>query len=188
MSVEAGQRKQVCVFCGARPGRDASYVLGAREVGAAIAARGWGLVFGGGGVGLMREVADAAMTAGGEVIGVIPQGLLAPELGLRQVSRLEVVPDMSGRKQRMIELSDAFIALPGGLGTLDELFEVLTLRQIGHHAKPVGLYNQHGYYDGLLAVCRSFVERGFVHAADLEFLIVESRTDRLLERLFVAMQ
>lgn len=180
------EHRTVCVFCGAKPGRDPKYVRGAREVGAAIAARGWTLVFGGGGVGLMREVAEAAMAAGGEVIGIIPQALVARELGLTHITRLEVVADMSVRKQRMIDLSDGFVALPGGLGTLDEVFEVLTLRQTGYHAKPIGLYNQDGYYDALLAACRGFVEQGFVLPADIDFLVAAPRIDQLLERLFAA--
>lgn len=177
-------RRAVCVFCGARPGRDPKYVRGARELGAAVAARGWTLVFGGGGVGLMREVAEAAMAGGGEVIGVIPQALVARELGLRQITRLEVVADMAVRKQRMMDLADGFVALPGGLGTLDEVFEVLTLRQTGEHAKPIGVYNQDGYYDALLAACRGFVAQGFVLPADIDFLVDASRIDDLLERLF----
>lgn len=180
----APPRRRVCVFCGARPGNDAKYVRAAREAGRDIAQRGWGLVFGGGHVGLMGQVADAAMAAGGEVIGVIPQALLARELGHRHVTRLEVVDDMAQRKQRMIALSDGFVALPGGLGTLDELFEVLTLRQTRYHSKPCGLLNLDGYFDTLLAACRGYVEAGFVRADELDFLLEAARIETLLDRLF----
>ncbi|MCD6733597.1 MAG: TIGR00730 family Rossman fold protein [Burkholderiaceae bacterium] len=182
----ADARKWICVFCGAKSGADAKYVEAARETGRAIASRGWGVVFGGGRVGLMAALADAALAAGGEVIGVIPRALMAREPGHPGVSRLEIVVDMAVRKQRMIELADAFVTLPGGLGTLDELFEVLTLRQIGQHAKPVGLYNLDGYFDTLLAACREFVARGFVLPGDIDFLVQESRIEPLLDRLFKA--
>ncbi len=178
----AGRR--ICVFCGARPGRDPKYLQAARDTGRAIAARGWGLVFGGGRVGLMAAVADGALAAGGEVIGVIPHALMSRELGHAGVTRLEIVSDMAARKQRMIELSDAFVALPGGLGTLDELFEVLTLRQIGQHAKPTALYNLDGYFDTLLAACREFVGQGFVLPGDIDPLVAAPRIDDALDRLF----
>jgi len=180
----ADTRRRICVFCGARPGSDPKYLQAAREAGRAIAARGWGLVFGGGRVGMMAAVADAALAAGGEVIGVIPRALMSREPGHPGIARLEIVSDMGVRKQRMIELSDAFVALPGGLGTMDELFEVLTLRQIRYHAKPVGLYNQDGYFDTLLAACREFVAHGFVLPADLELLIDSPGIEPLLDRLF----
>ena len=179
-----GERKRVCVFCGARPGADPKYRQAAREAGRAIAARGWGLVFGGGHVGLMATLADAVLAAGGEVIGVIPRALMAREPGHPGVTRLEIVTDMAVRKQRMIELSDAFVTLPGGLGTLDELFEVLTLRQIRQHAKPIGLYNQDGYFDTLLAACREFVACGFVSPADIGCIIDAPEIEPLLDRLF----
>jgi len=182
----ADARKWICVFCGAKSGADAKYVEAARETGRAIASRGWGVVFGGGRVGLMAALADAALAAGGEVIGVIPRALMAREPGHTGVSRLEIVVDMAVRKQRMIELADAFVTLPGGLGTLDELFEVLTLRQIGQHARPVGLYNLDGYFDTLLAACREFVARGFVLPGDIDFLVQEPRIEPLLDRLFKA--
>lgn len=182
----ADARKWICVFCGAKSGADAKYVEAARETGRAIASRGWGVVFGGGRVGLMAALADAALAAGGEVIGVIPRALMAREPGHPGVSRLEIVVDMAVRKQRMIELADAFVTLPGGLGTLDELFEVLTLRQIGQHARPVGLYNLDGYFDTLLAACREFVARGFVLPGDIDFLVQEPRIEPLLDRLFKA--
>ena len=173
----------ICVFCGAKPGFDPRWVEGARAVGRAIAARGWRLVYGGGRVGLMGELADAALAAGGEVVGIIPQALLAREVGHRGLTRLEVVPDMAVRKVRMVELSDAFLALPGGLGTLDELFEVLTLRQTRYHDKPMGLLNQGGYWDPLLGACRGMVEAGLVTAAALDCLEVDADIERLLDAL-----
>ncbi|MGE0807439.1 MAG: TIGR00730 family Rossman fold protein [Burkholderiaceae bacterium] len=175
--------RSVCVFCGAKPGADPKYVETARELGRAIAGRGWRLVYGGGRVGLMGVLADGALAAGGEVIGVIPQALMAREVGHKQLTRLEVVADMAERKTRMVELADAFLSLPGGLGTLDELFEVLTLRQTRYHAKPVAIFNQDGYFDALLAACRGFVAAGFVAPADLEFVIDERDAGRLLDRL-----
>lgn len=179
--------RSVCVFCGAKPGADPKYVLATRAMGRAIAERGWRLVYGGGRVGLMGVLADSVLATGGEAIGVIPQALMAREVGHQQLSRLEVVADMAERKRRMIEISDAFLTLPGGLGTLDELFEVLTLRQTRYHAKPVALFNQDGYFDTLLAACRAFVAAGFVAPADLEFLIDERDAQTLLGRLAAQM-
>ncbi|MCX7203813.1 MAG: TIGR00730 family Rossman fold protein [Burkholderiales bacterium] len=129
-------RLAVCVFCGARPGSQPRFLELARRTGTAIARSGATLVYGGGSVGMMGALADAALQAGGEVIGVIPSALVAREVGHAALTRNEVVADMQVRKQRMIELSDAFLTLPGGLGTLDELFEVLTLRQLREHDKP----------------------------------------------------
>ena len=174
--------RSVCVFCGAKPGNTPEYAELARASGRAIAQRGWQVVYGGGSVGLMGEVAAAALGAGGEVVGVIPEILMRRELGKGDLTRLEVVSDMATRKERMIEISDAFIALPGGLGTLDELFEVLTLRQIGFHRKPVGLLNHDGYFERLLAMCAGFVTEGFVRPGDLDHLVVEPQIDQLLAR------
>ncbi|MFM7568829.1 MAG: TIGR00730 family Rossman fold protein [Betaproteobacteria bacterium] len=155
---ESANRFSVCVFCGAKPGLDPIYAELARAAGRAIAERGWQMVYGGGRVGLMGVAADAALAAGGEVIGVIPEGMLVREQGHRSLTRLEVVPDMAVRKTRMIALSDAFLTLPGGLGTLDELFEVLTLRQVRFIDKPIALLNANGYFDRLLAMCEGFVQ------------------------------
>jgi uncharacterized protein (TIGR00730 family) len=175
--------RSLCVFCGARSGADARYAQVARETGAGIARRGWTLVFGGGHVGLMGATADAALAVGGTVVGIIPERLMAREAGHTGVTRLEVVPDMATRKDRMIAISDAFVVLPGGLGTLDELFEVLTLRQIGYHDKPTGILNLDGYYDGLLAALSGFARNGLVDPRELDRLIVEDAVERLLDRL-----
>jgi uncharacterized protein (TIGR00730 family) len=173
----------VCVFCGAKPGRDPAYAELARSAGRAIARRGWRFIYGGGSLGLMGAAADAALAEGAEVIGVIPEGMLAREQGHRSLTRLEVVSDMAVRKTRMIALADAFLILPGGLGTMDELFEVLTLRQTRYLDKPIALLNSRGYYDRLLAMCEGFVAEGFVAPADLSPLICSPDLETLLEQL-----
>lgn len=183
MSDAEVSRRSVCLFCGAKPGRDPAHLELARRTGRAIAERGWRLVYGGGSLGLMGAAADAALAAGGEVIGVIPEGLLAREQGHHSLSRLEVVPDMAQRKTRMIALADAFLVLPGGLGTLDELFEVLTLKQTRYIDKPIGLLNANGYFDRLMAMCEGFVAEGFVAPADLSALVREPELEPLLQRL-----
>lgn len=183
MTVVPSPGFSVCLFCGAKPGRDPAHRELARLTGRAIAGRGWRLIYGGGGLGLMGAAADAALAAGGEVVGVIPQGMLAREQGHRSLSRLEVVSDMAVRKTRMIALADAFLILPGGLGTLDELFEVLTLRQTRYLDKPIALVNPGGYYDRLIAMCEGFVADGFVAPADLAPLLRDDDLERLLERL-----
>ena len=180
---EIDSRFSVCVFCGAKPGLDPEYAQVARAAGRAIAERGWRMVYGGGRVGLMGVAADAALAAGGEVIGVIPDGMLVREQGHRSLTRLEVVADMAIRKTRMIALSDAFLTLPGGLGTLDELFEVLTLRQVRFINKPIALLNHRGYFDRLLATCQGFVDAGFVAPNDLDALMHDGELDPLLNRL-----
>lgn len=178
--------RTVCIFCGARKGADPMFAQVARAAGRALAARGLTMVFGGGGVGLMGEAADAALAAGGEVIGVIPQRLIDREAGHRGLSRLEVVADMAVRKDRMLALSDAFLVLPGGLGTLDELFEVLTLRQIGYHAKPTALVSTGGYYEPLLRTLRGFAGHGLVDPRDLDRLVVAPDVDGALTGLLAA--
>lgn len=172
MSAAATGPRAICAFCGAKSGDDPRWVNAAYDAGRAIAGRGWTLVYGGGNVGLMGALADGALAGGGTVVGVIPRKLLARELAHRGVARLEVVDDMAQRKTRMIELSDAFLTLPGGLGTLDEFFEVLTLAQIGYHAKPSVLFDQDGYWGPLMTTVRAMLAHGFVRGADLESLSV----------------
>ena len=184
-SLDSGPRS-VCVFCGAKPGLDPRWAQLARDCGAAIARRGWRLVYGGGRVGLMGELAEAALAFGGEVVGVMPEALLARELGHSGLLRLEVVPDMAVRKTQMIELSDGFIVLPGGLGTLDELFEVLTLRQTRYHRKPIGLLNAGAYWEPLMRACDAMVEAGFVSPPDLQCLQVADDIETLLDSLFTS--
>src|SRR6476659_9409503 len=159
---------RICVFCGASPGNEARYVDAARAVGEGRARQGIGVVYGGGRVGLMGAVADAALAAGGEVIGVIPQELVDRELAHGGLTELHVVGSLHERKALMAELSDAFVALPGGFGTLDELMEQLTWSQLGLHRKPVGLLDVEGFWAPLIALARHAVEEGFVRTLDLE--------------------
>jgi uncharacterized protein (TIGR00730 family) len=170
----------VCVYCGSRHGARPAYTAAARALGEAIGARGWQLVYGGGKVGLMGEVADAVLSHGGRVVGVIPESLQALEVGHRSLHELNVVPTMHVRKQMMAERSDAFIALPGGIGTLEELYEVWTWRQLGYHASPIGLLNIDGYYDDLLSFMRHTVAEGFLSPSQNEALLVGSEPEAML--------
>src|SRR5690606_17874217 len=154
--------RSICVFCGASPGANPVYAEAAAALGRELAQRGMTLVYGGGEVGLMGVVADAALAAGGEVIGVIPQSLQDSEIGHHGLTRLEVVEGMHARKARMAELADAFIALPGGLGTLEELFEVWTWGQLGYHGKPLGLLEVNGFYAKLIGFLDHLVDERFV--------------------------
>ena len=176
----------VCVYCGSSPGVNPRHAQVARDFGAALAARGLRLVYGGGNVGLMGEVANATLAAGGLVTGIIPERLWEKEVGHHGLTDLLVVPTMHARKARMVELSDAFVALPGGFGTLDELFEVLTWQQIGYHQKPVSLLNVDGYYDGLIEFARHANTEGFVRAEHLNALMIETDIETLLDRLAIA--
>ena len=175
--------QRVCVFCGASSGRLAAYAEAARAFGELLASRGLGLVFGGGRVGLMGAVADGALAAGGEAIGVIPQSLVDRELAHTGVSSLEVVGSLHARKARMAELADAFVALPGGFGTLDELIEQLTWAQLGLHERPVGLLDVAGYWRPLIALARHATEEGFVRESDLAAIAVADEPGALLDRL-----
>ena len=173
--------RSVCVFCGASPGASPVYQEAAVALGRHLAERGLTLVYGGGAVGLMGTVADAALAAGGEVIGIIPQSLQEAEIGHKGLSRLEVVDGMHARKARMAELSDAFIALPGGLGTLEELFEVWTWGQLGYHAKPLGLLDVNGFYEKLGGFLDHIVEEGFVRPQHRAMLLLGQQPDELLD-------
>jgi uncharacterized protein (TIGR00730 family) len=175
--------RRVCVFCGASSGRLPDYAEAARAFGAAAAARGLGIVYGGGRVGLMGAVADAALGAGGEVIGVIPQELVDRELAHGGLTELHIVGSLHERKALMAELSDAFVALPGGFGTLDELLEQLTWSQLGLHAKPVGLFEVQEYWRPLIALARHATEEGFVRESDLGAIAVGADAEGLLDRL-----
>ena len=174
---------RVCVFCGASSGRRPAYAEAARSFGALLAARGIGLVYGGGRVGLMGAVADGALAGGGEVIGVIPQALVDRELAHQALSTLHVVTSLHERKALMADLSDAFVALPGGFGTLDELMEQLTWAQLGIHAKPVGLLDVDGYWAPLAALARHLTEEGFVRESDLGAIAIGDDGALLLDRL-----
>ena len=170
----------VCVYCGSRHGSKPSYTAAARALGEAIGARGWQLVYGGGKVGLMGEVADATLSAGGRVVGVIPESLMRREVGHEGLHELHVVPTMHQRKQMMAERADAFIAMPGGIGTLEELYEVWTWRQLGYHASPIGLLNVEGYYDELLQFMRRTVDEGFLSADQMAALRIGEDAQSLL--------
>ena len=182
----AAHRLTVCVFCGARDGADPRFLALARLAGDKLARAGAAIIYGGGRVGMMGALADAALAAGGEVIGVIPGVLLDREVGHKGLARLEVVADMQVRKQRMIELSDAFLTLPGGLGTLDELFEVLTLRQLGEHQLPILAVNDQGYFDTLAACLAEFVDHGLAGQRDVAALERFASLDAALLRLGLA--
>lgn len=164
--------RRVCVFCGSSPGARAEYKHAAAEAGDLLARRGLGLVYGGGHVGLMGVLADAAMRAGGEVIGVITQALRDREVAHTGLTELHVVRTMHERKARMAALSDAFLVLPGGIGTLEEFFEVWTWGQLGEHTKPVGIINTAGYYDGLIRFLDQAVAERFLKPKHREMLIV----------------
>jgi hypothetical protein len=180
---ESTALKSICVFCGSSTGIPPLYADVARSVGVELAQRQRRLVYGGGSAGLMGLVADAALEAGGEVIGVIPQSLISREAAHSRLTSLHVVATMHQRKALMAELSDAFVALPGGYGTLDEVSEMLTWRQLGLHAGPVGLINVDGYYDQLLAFLDRAVADGFVRRPHRESLCVGRSLAEVLEAL-----
>lgn len=175
--------KSVCVFCGSSPGNDPVFAAGARAMGRAIAARGLTLVYGGGCVGLMGIVADAALAAGGQVHGVIPAMLQQKEVGHRGLTRLDVVATMHERKARMAELSDGFIAMPGGIGTFEEIFEIWTWSQLGIHAKPLGFLDIAGFYAPLAAFLDGTVAHGFLRPAHRAMAHLEAEPDALLDAL-----
>ncbi|WNJ88932.1 TIGR00730 family Rossman fold protein [Bosea sp. 685] len=175
--------KSVCVFCGSNPGNEPVYAAGARAMGAEIARRGLVLVYGGGAVGLMGIVANAALEAGGEVHGVIPRALREKEVGHHDLTRLEVVETMHIRKARMAELSDGFIAMPGGIGTFEELFEIWTWGQLGIHSKPLAFLNVAGFYDPLAAFLDNTVEAGFLKQTHRAMAITDTEPATLLDRM-----
>ena len=177
------EMKRICVFCGSSPGNRPVYAEAARATGRLLAERGIGLVYGGGNVGLMGEVADAVMAAGGEVTGVIPKALLEREVGHRGLTTLHVVGTMHERKALMVDLSDGFVALPGGYGTLDELCEALTWSQLGIHARPCGVLNVDGYFDALLALFDHAVREGFVREAHRRLVLEAAEAAALLEAM-----
>ena len=174
--------RRVCVYCGANRGRDPAYAEAARAMGRALAQRGIELVTGGGRVGLMGVVADAALEAGGSVVGVIPQALMKRELAHAELSELIVTASMHERKAKMAELADGFIAMPGGLGTYEELFEIWTWAQLGWHHKPCGLLNAAGFYDKLVAFLDGASDAQFLKPEHRAMLVVDADPDRLLDR------
>lgn len=179
----SGGIRRVCVFCGSLCGGDPAYAAAAREVGETLARAGIGVVYGGGRVGMMGRLADGALALGGEVVGVIPRALMEKELGHAGVTELRIVETMHERKALMASLSDAFVALPGGFGTLEEFFEAGTWAQLGLHRKPCALLNVKGYFDPLLEQLDLCVREGFVHSADRGLLRVAPTAEALLEAL-----
>jgi uncharacterized protein (TIGR00730 family) len=178
--------RSLCVYCGSNPGADPAYGEATAELARLLAARGISIVYGGGHVGLMGRLADEALAAGGEVVGVMPQHLIDREIGHRGLSDLRVVGSMHERKALMAELADAFIALPGGVGTLEELVEVYTWGQLGLHRKPLGLLDVAGYYAALVAFLDAAVEAAFLRPEHRAMLAVEREPGALLERLLTA--
>jgi uncharacterized protein (TIGR00730 family) len=174
--------RRICVFCGSSPGRSPAYAQAAIELGQTLVARGLGLVYGGASVGLMGKLADTVLQAGGEVIGVIPDTLIRYEVAHRGLPDLRVVRSMAERKTMMAELSDGFISLPGGTGTLDEMTEMLTWSQLGEHDKPSGLLDVDGFYSNLIAFLDHAVEERFLRPEHRAMLIVETSANALLDR------
>jgi uncharacterized protein (TIGR00730 family) len=175
--------KRICVFCGASAGVRREYVSAAGALGRALADRGIGLVYGGAGVGIMGALADATLAAGGDATGVIPRSLMEREVARSGLTELHVVASMHERKAMMAELSDAFIALPGGLGTMEELFEVWTWGLLGIHAKPFGMLEVAAYFRPLIRFLDHAVDEGFVRARHRAMLLVDHDPDRLLDRI-----
>ncbi|WP_347254576.1 TIGR00730 family Rossman fold protein [Leminorella grimontii] len=173
-------RKNICVYCGASTGNNPSYAQAAERLDKAIAEQGRRLVYGGGNKGLMGILANAVLDAGGEVTGVIPERLVEAETAHKGLTTLEVVPDMHARKARMSELADGFIALPGGIGTLEELFEVWTWSQIGYHKNPVGLLNIQGFYSPMSTFLQHVADEGFVRQSYLNTLLISDNVQQLL--------
>ena len=174
---------RLCIFCGSSSGHDPDFAQTAHDAARAVVKAGFGVVYGGGNVGLMGAVADGALAAGGEVIGVIPRALATREIAHEGVSLLHVVESMHERKAKMVELSDGFIALPGGYGTMDEFHEVLTWRQLRLHDKPIGLLNARGFYDPLLAQFDRMRKDGFLHGESRSLFVTAPTIEDLLERL-----
>ena len=175
--------KRICVYCGSSYGKLPAYTEAAKALGKALTDRGIGLVYGGASVGIMGVVADAVLESGGEVVGVIPQAIADKEIAHTGLTELKVVPNMHERKAMMADYSDGFIALPGGLGTMEELFEVWTWAQLGFHDKPCGLLNVAGYYDHLNAFISHAVDQEYVKAAHQEALLVSTEPNGLIEQM-----
>ena len=185
MVTRAGLQR-ICVFCGARPGAQPVYAEAARDLGVMLAGMGIGLVYGGGSVGLMGALADAALEAGGEVIGVIPRTLAGRELAHPRLTHLHVVESMHARKALMAQYADAFVALPGGFGTMDELFEIVTWAFLGIHHKPIAVVNTEGYFAPLAALCDHMVAQGFATPGQRDAVLVRSTPGEALRALVKA--
>jgi len=175
--------KRVCVFCGSSSGSLPIYQQVASNVGRLLAGHGYCVVYGGGRVGLMGALAEGTLAAGGELVGIIPQALFEKEIGYSDLKDLRVVGSMHERKALMAEISDAFITLPGGFGTFEEFFEMVTWSQLGVHQKPCGLLNLNGFYDPLLAMCDHAVSQGFLRKVDRELILSDSDPEALIQRV-----
>jgi uncharacterized protein (TIGR00730 family) len=175
--------KRIAVYCGSATPEDPRYIELAQQVGRTLATRGIGVVYGGGKLGLMGAVADSALAAGGEVIGVIPEALVNSEVAHRGCTELHVVSGMHERKLAFTNLSDGFLTIPGGVGTMDELWEAVSWAQLGYHAKPVGLLNAFGFFDQLLAFNHHMIAVGFIRPAHAGIIIAEPELDLLLTRM-----
>jgi uncharacterized protein (TIGR00730 family) len=175
--------KRLAVYCGSATPPDPRYLALARDVGAALARRGIGVVYGGGRLGLMGALADGALGTGGEVIGVIPEAMVSREVANHACSELHVVPGMHERKRLFTDLADGFLTLPGGVGTMDELWEAVSWAQLGYHAKPIGLLNAFGYFEHLIAFAAHMAETGFVRPAHRAIIMAEAELDLLLGRM-----
>lgn len=175
--------KSITVFCGSSSGFRAEYAEAAKELGRNLVEKNIRLVYGGGNVGLMGIIADEVMKNGGEVIGIIPESLDKKEVAHRGITELRVVNSMHERKALMAEFADGFIAMPGGIGTFEEFFEILTWAQLGFHHKPCGLLNVANYYDGLLSLCENAVNEGFLRKQHSELILVDSNSTNLLEKM-----
>lgn len=175
--------QNICVYCGSNPGNSPAFLASARALAQALTQRGLGLVYGGASVGIMGAIADEVLSGGGSVTGIIPQALAKKELAHEGLTELVVVDSMHTRKAMMAEKSSGFIALPGGLGTLEEIFEVLTWAQLGFHNKPCGLLNVEGYYDHLCRFLDNAVQQGFVGEAHRQMLLVDAQPRSLLDRM-----
>lgn len=175
--------KRIAVYCGSATPADPVYIDTARHVGRALAEKGIGVVYGGGRLGLMGAVADSALEAGGEVIGVIPEALVGSEVAHQGCTELHVVPGMHERKRMFADLSDGFLTIPGGVGTMDELWEAISWAQLGYHAKPVGLLNATGFYDKLIEFNAHMISVGFIRDQHKGIMIADDDLDRLLNRM-----
>ena len=188
--IDIEHMKSLCIYCGSSPGASPVYAQAARALAQAMVNDNIALVYGGGNVGLMGIIADEVIRLGGRATGVIPEALLQKELGHKGLTQLHIVKDMHERKAMMAELSDGFIAMPGGVGTLEELFEVFTWAQLGFHKKPIGLLNVDGFYDGLLQFIQHMVSQRFLKGEQAELLMAEAQPEALLQRFrsFVPLQ
>jgi uncharacterized protein (TIGR00730 family) len=175
--------KSICVFCGSSDKIDRDYLTTANQLGDALASRGFKLIYGGGSTGMMGALADGVLKAGGIVIGVIPELFNTSQLAHNRLTRMEVVPDMHQRKARMADLADAFIALPGGFGTMEELFEIITWAQIGLHQKAIGVLDTHGYFSHFLAFIDHAIKEGFIYADHQDLIMHDTDPGALLEAL-----